>query len=73
MNSVTKSAGKFAEPQQGRQAHFSQLIKILKSIFIKSIEGNPRIGGRRGQGVVVEKNPLLNHTEILERGSAEAQ
>lgn len=56
-----------------RQAHFSQLIKSLKSIFIKSIEGNPRISGRRGEGVVMEKNPLLNQTETSKRGSAEAR
>lgn len=68
-----KSAGKFAALQQGWQARFSHFIKSLKSVFINSIEGNPRISGRRGQGVVTEKNPLLNHMEIFERGSAEAQ
>lgn len=67
-----KSTGKFAEPQQDKQAYFSQLIKSLKSIFIKSIERNTRLSDRRGEGVVMEKNPLLNQTDILERDSAEA-
>lgn len=62
--SGTKSAGRFAEPQRGGPAPFYQLIKSLKSVFMKSIEENPRISGRRGQEVVMEKNPLLNHTEM---------
>lgn len=65
-----ESAGKFAELQQGRRAHFSQLMKSLESIFIKSIEGKPQDWWQKGtRGCYGEKSSLKPHRTLGERPS----
>lgn len=68
--SITKSAAKFAELQRGRRAHFSQLMKSLESICIKSIEGKPQDRWQKGtRGCYGEKSSLKAHRTLGERPS----